>query len=112
MGSKDFSDWETIFIATENNAIFGFCTFLKEDYYPENRYSPWISSVFVDEKARGNRLSGKMIEAASAYAKQQGFTKVYIPSDMNGFYEKFGFAPIDTLENYAGDYDTIFMKEI
>ncbi len=38
--------------------------------------------------------------------------KVYIPSEMKGFYEKCGFQPIDKLINYGGDIDTIFMKEI
>jgi GNAT superfamily N-acetyltransferase len=112
MEVNGFSDWESVFAAIENNQVLGFCTFSKEDYYPENRYSPWISSIFVDEKARGNKLSGKMIEAAIIYAKEQGFSKVYIPSGMRGFYEKYGFAPIDSLENYGGDFDTIFMKEI
>lgn len=41
-----------------------------------------------------------------------GFSKVYIPSDMEGFYEKCGFQPIDKLKNYGGDMDTIFMREI
>lgn len=112
MRGNRFSDWESVFILLNGDDIVGFCTFLKEDYYPENRYSPWISSIFVDEKARGNRLSGKMIEAAIAYGKTQGFSKVYIPSDMRGFYEKFGFSPVDTLENYSGDFDTIFMKDL
>lgn len=112
MKQNQFSDWESVFILVEKGDIIGFCTFLKTDYYPENRYSPWISSIFVDEKARGNRFSGKMIETVISYAKEQGFSKVYIPSDMDGFYEKFGFTPIDTLENYSGDFDTIFMKDL
>jgi len=112
MESNRFTDWESVFIAIENDSVCGFCTFLKEDYYPENRYSPWISTIFVDEKARGNRLSGKMIEKVMAYAKTNGFSRVYIPSDIQGLYEKFGFMPIDTLMNYSGDYDTVFAKEI
>lgn len=107
-----FSDWEAFFVAKENNNIIGYCSFLKEDYYPENRYSPWISNVFVAEAARGKRVSHKMIEYVIAYAKENGFSKVYIPSDMKGFYEKCGFYPIDTLKNYGGDEDTIFMREI
>lgn len=35
-----------------------------------------------------------------------------IPSDLKNFYEKCGFTPIDTLKNYAGDYDTIYMRQI
>lgn len=112
MRDNRFTEWETVFIAKDNDDIYGYCTFLKEDYYPENRYSPWISSIFVDEKARGKRVSHQMIEYVIKYAKESGFSKVYIPSDMEGFYEKCGFRPIDTLKNYGGDIDTIFMREI
>lgn len=107
-----FSEWEAFFIAIDNDNIIGYCSFLKEDYYPENRYFPWISSVFVDENARGKRVSHKMIETVIAYAKENNFSKVYIPSDMKGFYEKCGFMPIDSLKSYGGDMDTIFMREI
>lgn len=107
-----FTDWEAFFVAIEANNIIGYCSFLKEDYYPENRYYPWISSVFVDESARGKRVSHKMIETVINYAKEHNFSKVYIPSDMTGFYEKCGFMPIDSLKNYGGDMETIFMREI
>lgn len=107
-----FSDWEAAFAAVEDGRVVGYCTFLKEDYYPENRYWPWISSVFVDEAARGQRVSHRMVDAAVAYARSRGFSKVYIPSDMEGFYEKCGFHLIDRMVNYGGDTDTIYMKEI
>ena len=107
-----FSDWEAVFAALDGERIAGFCTFLKTDYYPENRYWPWISSIFVDEQYRGRRISGLMIEKAIEYAKEQGFDKVYIPSDMTGFYEKYGFELIDRLVNYGGDEDNVFMKRI
>lgn len=107
-----FTDWESVFAVISDGEIVGFCTFLKTDYYPENRYSPWISSIFVDEAHRGNRISGKMIQRVIGYAKEQGFKNVYIPSDMLGFYEKYGFARIDELQNYSGDFDHVFVKEI
>lgn len=94
------------------NNIIGFCTFLETDYYPENRYFPWISSIFVDEEYRGNRISEKLIQSAINHARKFGFDKVYIPSNIIGLYEKYGFCKIDELENYDGDIDNIFMKEI
>jgi len=60
MRENRFTDWEAIFYAMEGGRFAGYCTFLKEDYYPENRYSPWISSMFVDEAFRGRRISGQM----------------------------------------------------
>lgn len=112
MKRNAFTEWESVFAAVSEDKVIGFCTFLKTDYYPENRYSPWISSIFVDESYRGNRISEKMIETVISYAKEQGFSKVFIPSDMIGFYEKYGFIKIDEMQNFSGDIDNIFVKEI
>ena len=109
---NNFLEWEAVFAAVSENEIIGFCTFLETDYYPENRYSPWISSIFVDENFRGNKISFLMIEKAIEHAKLWNFSKVYIPSDMVGFYEKCGFRKIDELLNYGGDIDNIFVREI
>ncbi len=107
-----FTDWESAFAAVVDERIVGFCTFMKTDYYPDNKYFPWISTVFVDEEYRGKRISQQMIEAVIEYAKNCGFSHVYIPSDMTGFYEKYGFKKIDELKNYGGDVDDIFVREI
>lgn len=112
MEQNAFTEWESVFAAVEENKVIGFCTFLKTDYYPENRYSPWISSIFVDESYRGSRISERMIETVIAYAKKQGFSKVYIPSELTGIYEKYGFVKIDELRNYGGDIDSVYAKEI
>ena len=109
---NNFLEWEAVFATVSEDEIIGFCTFLETDYYPENKYSPWISSIFVDENFRGNRISFSMIEKAIEHAKIWNFKKVYIPSDMVGFYEKYGFRKIDELLNYGGDTDNIFVKEI
>lgn len=107
MRKNEFKDWESVFAAIKDGKIVGYCTIAEKDFYPENRYSPWVSSVFVDEKCRGNRISQKMIENVLEYAKGIGFKKVYIPTDMEGFYEKYGFEYIDRLENYMGDMDNV-----
>lgn len=109
---KCFPGWETVFAALDGDAICGYCTLAEFDYYPENRYHPWISSMFVDEKYRGYRLSGLLIAAAEARAREIGFEYAYIPSDMTGFYEKYGYEKIDSLVNYDGDTDDIFRKKL
>lgn len=107
-----FDDREAFFAAVESGRILGYCTFLKEDYFSENRYTPWISSVFVTEEARGNKISFQMIETAVAYARSCGFRKVYIPSETRGLYEKCGFREIDAMTNLAGDICVIYEREI
>ena len=112
MRENRFTDWEAIFFAMEDGRFAGYCTFLKEDYYPENRYSPWISSMFVEESFRGRKLSGQLIDFVCGYAREKGFHTVYIPTDTPQLYERFGFTVIDSLTNYGGDVDRILAKDI
>ena len=107
-----FTDWEAPFAALLDGKIIGYCTFLKTDYYPDNRYWPWISSMFVDEKHRRQGVCSKLINAAIDHARSCGFKTVYIPSDMVGFYERYGFRKIDELTNYGGDVDSVFARDI
>ena len=67
--------------------------------------------MFVDEDFRGNRISRQLIECAAGYAKEVGFTKVYIPSGITGLYEKYGFQKIDVLINYGGDTDKMCIRD-
>ncbi len=110
--NDEFTDWECAFAAVKDGRIVGFATVMKTDYYPENRYAPWISSIFVDENMRGRGVSGKLIEAAEEYLVHLGFNRCYIPSDKSGFYEKFGYKKVDSLVNYAGDTDSVYEKVI
>ena len=112
MRTHTFEPWEAVFTATCGAEFAGFCTLLCADYYPDNRYSPWISTVFVAEPFRGHRLSSALIAAAEAHARACGFTRVYIPSDMTGFYERYGYTRIDRLVNYGGDTDNVFEKRL
>jgi len=109
---KKYTDWETAFAAVQKGKIIGYCTFAKTDYYPDNRYAPWISGIYVDPSARGNRLSALLVEGAERYAKSCGFSRAYIPSDMTGFYERYGYRLIDRLVNFGGDTDNIFAKDL
>ena len=58
-------------------------------------YTPYIGYMFVDEKYRGNRLSQKLIQYAMEYLRSMGFEKVYLVSDHENLYEKYGFSVID-----------------
>lgn len=51
--------------------------------------------MFVDEKYRGHHLSQKLISYAISYLRTQGFHQVYLVSDHENFYEKYGFKVID-----------------
>lgn len=107
-----FTDWESMFVAIYDEKIVGFCSLMKTDYYPLPDICPWVSSVYVDEKYRGNRISEKLIFFANQYAKECGFKKTYIPTEYVGLYEKYGYCYIKDITNYGGGVDRLLEKNI
>ena len=113
MRENDFAENERVLVALENDDIAGFCTFANNDELPvEYDFSPFIGFMFVDEKYRGHRLSGKLIDAACGIAKEQGFSTVYIMSGEVGLYEKYGFEKLGDYATIYGTTDQLFHKEI
>ncbi|MBH1940906.1 GNAT family N-acetyltransferase [Mobilitalea sibirica] len=108
MLNNDFSDWERVFIAVEGVNLMGYCSLVETDCIPDVSYTPYISHVFVGEEYRGKRISEHMIKAALAYAKNIGFSKVYLVSGEKGLYEKYGFTKIDDKKDYWGNEEQIF----
>lgn len=113
MRNNSFQDPERVIVAVENGSIIGYCTFVMKDELPEDCvYSPFIGFVFVDEKSRGKRVSGKMISAASEYAKSIGYEKIYILSGEQGLYEKYGFEKKGDFQTIYGSVDQLFEKAL
>ncbi|MDO5435599.1 MAG: GNAT family N-acetyltransferase [Clostridia bacterium] len=107
-----FEDWETMFAALDGDEIVGMTSVMKTDYYPLPEIFPWVSCVFVSEKARGKKISGMMIDAANRYLKDLGFEKSYIPSPHTGLYEHYGYRYIRDIVNYGGGTDQLYEKDL
>lgn len=108
----EFKEWETPFVAIVGNKIVGMITIMKTDYYPLPEIFPWVSTLFVSEEYRGNKISEKLIDFANEYAKSLGFDKTYIPSEYEGLYEQYGYSYIKDIVNYGGDTDRLYAKEL
>lgn len=108
----EFEEWETPFVAMVNCQIIGMVTIMKSDYYPLPEIFPWISTLFVSEEYRGNRISEKLIDFANHYAKTIGFDKTYIPTQHIGLYEKYGYRYVQDIVNYGNGIDRLYVKEL
>ncbi len=76
------------------------------------KYTPYIGYLFVDEKYKGRRLSQQLISYAMSYLKALGFLRVFLVSDHENFYEKYGFKVIDRKSAPWGEIEKIYMREL
>jgi len=107
-----FTQWERVVVAFDGQEIAGFCTAAQKDCIPDVPYTPYIGYVFVDEKYRGHRLSQRLISYAFGYLKTVGFEKVYLVSDHENLYEKYGFRVIDRKMSPWGEMEKIYLHEL
>ena len=109
--SWDFTDWETMFVAIIDGRIVGMASVAKTDYYPLPDVYPWVSSIFVSEEYRGQKISGDLISYANQYLKENGFNRSYIPPEYLGLYEHYGYIYLKDIVNYGGVTDHLFVKD-
>ncbi len=62
--------------------------------------------------AEEKRVSEKLIEVTSEYAKSIGYETIYILSGEIGLYEKYGFEKISDEETVYGTVDQLFQKRL
>ena len=112
MSDNTFTDWERVIVAIHENNIAGYCTVAKSDCIPNVPYTPYIGYLFVDEKYRGHRLSQKLISYAMSYLRTLEFSHVFLVSDHENLYEKYGFKVIDKKLAPWGEIEKIYMRKL
>lgn len=112
MSENVFTDWERVIVALHGQNIAGYCTVAKSDCIPNVLYTPYIGYMFVDEKYRGHRLSQQLISYAMSYLQSLGFHQVFLVSDHENLYEKYGFKVIDRKMAPWGEIEKIYVQEL
>ena len=83
----------------DNNELLGFISLYKYDGDERRDLTPWYATMYVKEEYRGLGYSKLLNEALKSKAKELGYTKLYLKSDLKNYYEKFGAIKIDKLSN-------------
>ena len=80
-----------VFLLTEGAHLIAFCTLVLQDEIKDDVLFPWIGFVYTFPAYRGHRYSEALINHACAAARNDGHRAVYLSSDEEGLYEKYGF---------------------
>ena len=111
MRAGHFRDWERVFAAFSDGRPAGYCVFAEKDELPdEYGLSPFIGFVYVDPSHRGRRLSQRMLDCVTRYARDCGFETVYLMSGEKGLYEKYGFVKMGEYPTVWGTVDQLFSR--
>ena len=74
----------------ENNELIGFISLFKYDGNKRNDLTPWYATMYVKKEHRKKGYSKLLNNAILKEAKELGYSKVYLKTDLINYYEKFG----------------------
>ena len=100
------------YLLLKGDEIVGCYALIVNDLISRNDLMPWFACLFVEETERGNRLSQKMFDHAVKEAGNAYFTALYLTTDHEGFYEKFGWERIEDSYDVSGEKTRIYRMHI
>lgn len=86
-------------ILLEDDALIGFISMFPTDGDERQDLTPWYATMYVKKEYRGKGYSKILNDAILKEAKNRGFEKLYLKSDLENYYEKFGAKYMETLNN-------------
>ncbi|MDO4996807.1 MAG: GNAT family N-acetyltransferase [Bacilli bacterium] len=82
-----------------DNDLIGFISLFKYDGDFRRDLTPWYATMYVKKDYRGKGYSKVLNNALLEEAKRIGYKRVYLKTDLNNYYEKFGAIYVETLNN-------------
>ena len=86
-------------ILLNGDKLVGFISIFPHDGDEREDLSPWYATMYVKEEFRGNGYSKLLNDAILEEAGKRGFVKLYLKTDLENYYEKFGAKYMETLKN-------------
>lgn len=90
--------------------IIGSYALLTNDIISRQDLMPWFACLLVNEDKRGQGFGEQLLTHGLQQAKEKGFKKLYLSSDLVNFYEKKGWTHNCHGYNVFGDAFKIYEK--
>ncbi|MDQ0888928.1 GNAT superfamily N-acetyltransferase [Paenibacillus sp. V4I9] len=102
------SDLPRFYLAIQNKTIIGTYALLRNDLISRQDLFPWVACIYVVPQLRGNDIGSKLLEHAMRETRKKGYGKLYLCTDLNGYYEKNGWTHLTTGYMFNGDATKIY----
>ena len=86
-------------ILLEDNKLVGFISIFPTDGEERKDLSPWYATMYVKKEFRGKGYSKILNSAILEEAKKRKIKRLYLKTELNNYYEKFGAKFIEILSN-------------
>lgn len=88
-GTSPVPQW---YLALEGERIVGGLGVIENDFHDRKDLTPNVCAVYVEEEYRCRGIAGRLLELACRDMKELGTGTLYLLTDHDSFYERYGWA--------------------
>lgn len=99
-----------VLMLIDGENLISFCTFAEKDDIQPTELTPWIGWVYTFPQYRGHRYVGKLLSYAEALAKTDGINSIYISTNHDGLYEKYGYEFFEMMKDIHGEDSRVYIR--
>ena len=101
-----------LFLLTEGDELISFCTLAERDDIQPTTLTPWIGFIYTYPEHRGHHHAQTLLQFAEQAAAKEGAKRVYISTNHQGLYEKYGYTFLQTATDIGGDPTRVYKKDL
>ena len=101
-----------VLMLVEGEELISFCTFAEKDDIQPTDLTPWIGWVYTFPAYRGKRYVGKLLSHAEKLAEEAGIKNIYISTNHNGLYEKYGYEVFEMMKDLGGEDSRVYVRRL
>ena len=99
------------YLLLDGERIAGCAGLISNDFISRMDLMPWLCALYIEPDYRGHAYGSLLIDRIRSDAAKKGYDKLYLCSDHEGFYEKYGFERIAVGYHPWGETSGIFCSE-
>ncbi|MDQ0060070.1 GNAT family N-acetyltransferase [Paenibacillus harenae] len=105
-------DVPRFYLALEDDQIIGAYALLRSDLNSRQDLFPWFACLFVEPEHRGKRIGALLQDHAIVQARQKGYERLYLCTDLTHYYEKTNWSYIGKGYSISDDETRIYEYKV
>ena len=96
------------YLLLKGKEIIGCYGLIINDFISRHDLYPWLACLYIEERERGKELGKLLLEHGEKEAIRCEFSTLYLTTDHDGYYEKYGWQRIEDGYDLKGARSRIY----